>query len=474
MCHVRSFLGRGDQVHLRAVRLLDAPEIDQVLRERERGRIARQRPVVIDCALSGRARAKSAKRRAKTREQWLSSSPSVASLPGIVGARADERRFDEVLWPAADRRPHRHGRGPRVVHALVRVNDRVDNLDLVRAVAILLVLGFHAVQQANGATGWATSGQFGVDLFFALSGYLIGTLYWQEIERFGHVLPARFIARRALRTVPPYLIGLALSFAAAHQYRGAPFDVRYLLFTQNYEPTLPYFTVSWSLCIEEHFYLALPLLLGLVTRWDRRYAPILLIGAAVLSLVARALVMAGLTRPYPMYATHLRLDGLAIGVLAAYAATYHRDRFARLARARWVAAALSVLALTVLLALPHALVFVVGFTALALTCGLVVSVAATDRPWGPARWRLTRTIALTSYSIYLTHPLAIQAVARFARVLPTSALVAAMLLASVAVGVLFHRLVEVPAIRARDWLVPRRREGQHHVALPSLPVVGAG
>lgn len=329
---------------------------------------------------------------------------------------------------------------------------RVDNLDLVRAGAILLVLVFHAVQIATGSGGIATSGQFGVDLFFVLSGYLIGRLYWNEHRRFGSVERLRFIARRALRTVPPYLAALALSYGAVRLGRGDPFDARYLAFTQNYEPRMPFFLVSWSLAVEEHFYLALPFVLGVTLLWNRRYVPAVLGLALAVSLVSRA------TSTFPITATHLRLDGLAIGVLAAYVATYHPAHFAHLARLRWLALVLVVLALTTLLLLPAGFVLVWGYALLALIFGLTVSVAATDRPWRWAQWRATRFVAITSYSVYLTHPLVNQVVVRVGRAihLPTLVIMALMIGGAFAVGYVFYGTVELRAIRMRDHLVPRR------------------
>jgi len=109
--------------------------------------------------------------------------------------------------------------------------DRVDNLDLIRACAILFVLLYHSVQMATGTAGFAAFGEFGVDLFFVLSGYLIGGLYWREHQQFGSVARLRFIARRALRTMPPYFVAMAIAYMAVRLYRDESFDFRYLFFT---------------------------------------------------------------------------------------------------------------------------------------------------------------------------------------------------------------------------------------------------
>ena len=143
----------------------------------------------------------------------------------------------------------------------------IDNLDTLRASAILLVVIYHSTQIFASELPWlwqiTQAGFLGVDLFFALSGYLIGSLFFMEKNTTGRVDIRRFIFRRISRTVPPYLIALAASYLAVYLYRGEPFDLGYLVFAQNYYREIPFFLISWSLCVEEHFYLVLP---GLLSR----------------------------------------------------------------------------------------------------------------------------------------------------------------------------------------------------------------
>src|SRR5258706_8629295 len=144
------------------------------------------------------------------------------------------------------------------------MQSRNQNLDLLRAIAILMVVIFHVVQH------WPTPlprlaavtqyGATGVDLFFILSGWLIGGLLWRERSEFGNLQIWRFMGRRALRTMPPYLVALFIYFIGAYFIRKDPFDFGYLVFIQNYYECILLFKVSWSLCIEEHFYLVIPAL----------------------------------------------------------------------------------------------------------------------------------------------------------------------------------------------------------------------
>src|SRR2546423_8614694 len=120
--------------------------------------------------------------------------------------------------------------------------------------------------------------------------------------------------RRAPRTPPPYLVGLALAYSAVRGYRDEPFDLRYLALLQNYETKIPFFSVSWSLCIEEHFYLALPFVLGAIAGRSVRYVPAVLLLAAVVPVISRAAIVdAAMGQPFGYYttATQLRMEGLA-------------------------------------------------------------------------------------------------------------------------------------------------------------------
>ncbi|WP_145929041.1 acyltransferase family protein, partial [Termitidicoccus mucosus] len=129
-------------------------------------------------------------------------------------------------------------------------NRRNANLDLLRAAAIVAVVFFHVCQMSpvplTRLMNVASFGQYGVDLFFVLSGWLIGGLYWKEYNKFGNIDIGRFWLRRWLRTIPPYLIALLLSWLAVWMSREEPFDLGYLIFIQNYYDNIPFFLVSWS------------------------------------------------------------------------------------------------------------------------------------------------------------------------------------------------------------------------------------
>lgn len=141
----------------------------------------------------------------------------------------------------------------------------VKSLDGVRAIAIILVMTFHA--------GLNEFGWMGVQLFFVLSGFLITRILWSEKHKptpLGHKFK-KFWVRRSLRIFPLYfgfLIALGISYLIFHFPDYYKTFIPYLsTYTFNYTRTMPdweqtpLFTHLWSLSIEEQFYLFFPLLI---------------------------------------------------------------------------------------------------------------------------------------------------------------------------------------------------------------------
>jgi peptidoglycan/LPS O-acetylase OafA/YrhL len=355
---------------------------------------------------------------------------------------------------------------------------RIANLDLLRAAAIGLVVLGNAAGEGVLSTGpaWThilQSGWVGVDLFFVLSGWLVGSLYWRERATFGDVQSVRFWLRRWLRTVPPYLVALALIVAGRALVLDEPLalDWHYLLFVQNYEVPIPYWAVSWSLAVEEHFYLLLPVVLGLALR-VRGGVPMALGLVVLVSLVSRLLfVSEGFTLWGLHYtATHMRLEGLALGVAAAY--VYH-ERSHLWSRVRAMAAVLLLPSLAFLAAVPwFSASFTAGFayTGVDLACAVLL-VSVVDRPaFRLGSPRLVRAVALTSYSVYMTHTAMLDlyrsVVMETFPALPSVVHALAALALVLAAGSAFYWAVEVPSLWFRERVAPRR---PRVVAVPDVP-----
>ncbi len=161
------------------------------------------------------------------------------------------------------------------------MRERIPGLDLLRAGAIGLVLFVHAAnilrEPLHLTFAQINTGPIGVDLFFVLSGYLIGGILLQLGDRMRDPrVTAGFWVSRALRTLPNYYLFLAINAAAwflifsrYSDFNPWPSALRSLFFCQTvFHRPSEFFPESWSLCVEEWFYLLFPigLLLGLRLR----------------------------------------------------------------------------------------------------------------------------------------------------------------------------------------------------------------
>ncbi|MEJ7805463.1 MAG: acyltransferase, partial [Telluria sp.] len=218
---------------------------------------------------------------------------------------------------------------------------RNHGLDTLRALAIVFVVLHHYVLFVSGSStfGWfGDIGWVGVDLFFALSGYLIGNQIFGALRSGLPFSLPRFYARRLLRTLPNFYVVLALYYLWPWFRNGSPLLPlwEFLTFTQNInlQPGTA-FSHAWSLCIEEQFYMVLPALaLGIASmRRSLRWAWIVIALAFVAGMVIRYLVWDALVeesrRPftsyfkYIYYSTFCRFDELVAGVALALLKNYH-------------------------------------------------------------------------------------------------------------------------------------------------------
>jgi peptidoglycan/LPS O-acetylase OafA/YrhL len=214
----------------------------------------------------------------------------------------------------------------------------VRELDAIRGVAALAVVAYHL---DPGTWGW---GRTGVDLFFVLSGYLITQILLRHRGSGG--LLAAFYARRGLRIWPIYYLAL-LACVAANPLLGRPYPmdglIAHLTFTQNVPlywsgpvpPFTPALLHTWTLALEEQFYLIWPALVALA---GRRRVAALAAAAAALAVGARA-------RGFAATILVARCDGFALGgLLAALLADGGRLR-RHPGRSRWGFAAVAAAAL---------------------------------------------------------------------------------------------------------------------------------
>ena len=151
---------------------------------------------------------------------------------------------------------------------------RLPSLDMLRGLAALSVTipHFFIFRDANSPIAETVS-ILGVEVFFVLSGYVLAPqIMFFVVERPDNRNLGIFWVRRWMRTIPPYLVALLLISAAAHQLGSADF-FRYLVYVQNFarqSNANDYFSIAWSLSVEEWFYLLFPPFLIFAVRVTRR------------------------------------------------------------------------------------------------------------------------------------------------------------------------------------------------------------
>jgi len=356
-------------------------------------------------------------------------------------------------------------------------------LDVARAAAIAAVLIGHAAAVFghlwNVVSVYYWSGYLGVELFFVLSGFLIGRILITElIEAPTWAVLRGFYARRWLRTLPAYFAVLGVLAAL-----GRPISWPLLTFVQNFDAaTLSALPISWSLAVEEWFYLVLPLLLLAVARcWYARRRTAFLACCATVVVLSLALRVVYVLRTNPTWdfgvrmQIPLRMDSLVIGVLLAALRAYRPEVYARVTAH---APALALLALSTLVAVTLYWQFGLGggarvdqsFFARTVMFDIVSVafaglIAALERQWSePATGIGTRAIAglsVVSYSVYLVHFDAFRFVLSF-RSWSAGAwasagwLVLALVATAVATAVLYG-VVERPGMMLRNRIAPRVR-----------------
>jgi peptidoglycan/LPS O-acetylase OafA/YrhL len=341
-------------------------------------------------------------------------------------------------------------------------------LDGVRGLAILLILVHHAYSNlipAGSTSSGSVPGAFiGVDVFFALSGFLITSLLLRERKRRGRIRLANFYARRALRLLPALYVMLAIYIVYASATNLPTTTVGIVpiaTYWQNWADianisTPTYLTHLWSLSVEEQFYLFWPIVLILLISFARRtrYIAGILVVALLAMNVYRIAAWQGQSSVLTFYArTHTRGDALIVGALAALLWSTRRFPRRGLVPAAYIATLF--LAYCVARVGPAARFYYAGgFTLVGLAVAVII-VASLESNWAGnrvLRMRALATLGLVAYGLYLWHYLIFLSVQHYG----ASWTIAGRLAVAFSVTALFTAaswmLVEKPCLRWKDRL----------------------
>ena len=359
-------------------------------------------------------------------------------------------------------------------------------LDGLRGWAVLMVLGTH-LQILRG-------GSLGVDIFFVLSGFLITTLLVEEWQRRGSISLKHFYLRRSLRLMPALYcvllifgvdswLRLPVAEAIEHSWE--------ILIAGGYVTNLPMIhgigtqalSHTWSLSVEEQFYLLWPALLYLMLalRLPRRRI-VLLVCAGVLASVALKITLYHMYRsPSPLknYIVHrmymgldTRADSLLVGCLAGLAATWNllptSDRFIRWTGVGAVVSAVGLAFLAGFTTETQTVYFHGLFTVVALMVAtIIVRLLAAPSRLGTLLLESTPIVGIgrISYGVYLYHVLVMYWLGAHEVGWSHPGMLLAVVVLTFAAALASYFCIERPCLRLKDRLGHRRADAPARQAL---------
>jgi peptidoglycan/LPS O-acetylase OafA/YrhL len=347
---------------------------------------------------------------------------------------------------------------------------RLIQLDFVRGIAILMVMGrhfmsvptkfplFNGIEFELKRLGWS-----GVDLFFVLSGFLVGGLLIGEIHRTGSLRVGRFIVRRGFKIWPGYYAFILFELVTRH-FPPSTFLLANMLHLQNYLGTS--LNHTWTLAVEEHFYLLIPLLLVWIcsARRTRSNVPGILASLCVAVLLIRVFMVVGMGSSRVEWYTHTRIDSLLFGVLMSYFYHFRRSTFDACSRQRLLLACLTACGVVFLSLVPQRSMVMqtIGYSVNYICFGafILLMLGVSGVVLRSVPYRIIAAIGVYSYGIYLWHNSVRTPLLHVCKRLPVSddmrwlSLFVSQYICAVALGVLMSKLIEWPTLRIRERLVP--------------------
>lgn len=349
-------------------------------------------------------------------------------------------------------------------------------------------------------------GWIGVDLFFVLSGFLISGLLYREVDETGGLKVKRFLLRRGFKIWPSYYVaygGMTLLVVLRAVLQGdwekTNFTLRNafwnVIFVQNYVDCERW-SHSWSIAVEEHFYLFLPLVfLGVIHYFRKKSVSLQGVFWFCLFIIflvpaLRTITLVSSSNPdwnwnttyynwHPLYyRSHLRMDSLCFGVLIGYLFRYQPETAKKIASKLWLGIPLVAFSFAIPLIWPahdHWFCGILGFSLIALgfswlvlAAGVFPETGEKGNPLFSIPCKVLAWIGIYSYTIYLAHSVAfgipgadwsrrklIQTVSQW---FPDTAVMGIDILyfwfLSIVGGVLLSHLIERPLLKIRKRYVP--------------------
>ena len=344
-------------------------------------------------------------------------------------------------------------------------------LDGLRGIAILLVLLHHAgIPFTKGA-------HIGVDIFFVLSGFLITALLCREYERYGRISLKNFYIRRLLRLTPALalLLGVLCVYTLANKtgaelVKSANAIVYSALYLSDFALAFGFAPLgslehTWSLAIEEHFYLLYPLALVLLFGKNLSRRTIATVFGVLIVVIAfhRGFLWGPASHEVArvFYGFDTRVDGLLAGCLLGLIASW-----GKMPPVKWFQAfpAVLVLSFAVVFVSWDSAYYAYGLPLINLSTAIVLAFVLTSRP----RWLANKTlvwVGTISYGLYLWHNLVFILVRERITESPWLILILGSII-SIPCAAISYYLLEKPCLKFKERFTAQPVQNEHFDAPP--------
>jgi peptidoglycan/LPS O-acetylase OafA/YrhL len=339
---------------------------------------------------------------------------------------------------------------------------RISSVDVFRGFAILPVVIYHFNQ-------FLPYGELGVDLFFVISGLLVGSILVRKFKRNDRISFWQFILQRGFKIWPSYYCFLVVGSLLAYLFYshdkpeyiiGGGRDImRYIFFYQNYTG-LPFhwpFDHIWSLCVEEHFYILLPALIiiikGLFSN-NRRFLILSVAGLIAAGIVFKVLSIYFTNSKDTYSGTHNRIDALGWGVLLGILVTYYEDYWKKIKwRSMLFIAGVILFAAHIFILIYWKNIFFekVIFRSVIPFCFFLMLLGLYYHDF--TKWKPIRFVAYYSYNWYLWHPIFVWIIGKYVGINVMGLIV--YMIVSFLTAMLFTILIEEKFLSIRETVMNR-------------------